>query len=153
MYIAAECPDEYENCVPEGEVGNSFIALVAYRDADRPPSERAAVGTGCLDGSPVIEFGWVEGRQIASDGAVLSIRLAGQGREEGTSFWLAGWSDNLEQAWLNQVDSAAVIGIIKGAERLRQNVTIEASGGPNGVVADFNVRGFTTNFQRLPCSN
>ena len=46
-----------------------------------------------------------------------------------------------------------MVRFIKSAEVQRRDVTMEISGGPAAVVAHFDVTGFSTNFQRLPCSN
>ena len=70
-----------------------------------------------------------------------------------TTFWTDEGSDGLERVWSDSRDSAAIISLIQDAERQEEPLTIGVVGEleGNAVFADFDVTGFTTNFQRLPC--
>ena len=61
--------------------------------------------------------------------------------------------DDLEIIWPSTGDSTEIVRFLESAELQRRDVTLEISGGPAAVTAHFDVTGFTTNFQRLPCSN
>ena len=151
-YFEYDCPPEYDNCVSTKPDDLNFISLRAYQDGGTPPSERAEIRIGCSEESPQFSLdGW--GRRIGAKDAVLNVRFAGQRREEGTSYLPEGWLDDLEIVWLSRGDSTEMIRFIESAEVQRRDVTIEISGGPTNVVAHFDVTGFITNFQRLPCSN
>ena len=114
--------------------------------------ERAGIFIGCWEGTPDFTLN-ASGRQIASEEAALKIRFVGQRSEEGISPLIEGWSDDLELVWPSTGDSTEIVRFLESAEIQRRGVTAEISGGPAAVTAHFDVTGFTTNFQRLPCSN
>ena len=140
-------------CAYEKLEDDRFISLEAYQDAGKPRLERSRIRTGCWEGnSYFILDGW--DRQIASKEAVLNIRLSGQNPEEGISS-LVGWSipNHLKFVRANIGDETNILKFLQDAEIQQRDVTLEVSGGPTAVTAHFDVTGFSTNFQRLTCSN
>ena len=151
-YFGPECPDRYENCAYETSDDSKFISLTAYQDEGRPVHERANIMIMCFEGNPYFSLD-ASGRQVAAKDAVLNVRFVGQSPDEGISSLIEGWSDDLELVWPSTGDETEIIRFLGSAELQRRGVTLEISGGPDAVTAHFDVTGFTTNFQRLPCSN
>ena len=150
-YFGPECPDGYENCVSFPS-DDSFIALDAYEDTNEDFYDKPSISISCFREQPFFAFDG-GGPSIALGQTGMNIRWVTQDPEQGTHFRTDSGSDDLETIWFTDRDTRAILGLIQDAERQSTDITIGAVGEYDAVVvADFDVTGFTTNYQRLPCS-
>ena len=148
-YFGPECPDGFENCaLVYSEI--QFISLRAYYDTNESFYDEPRIRVSCWGNAPRFVFDgggpWIGGGGRSG----LSLRFAEQGLENGTYFWTD--DNDFEYVGFDRRDSLNILAFFEQAERLGKDVTMGVSGDYDTVVADFDVAGFTTNFQRLPCS-
>ena len=149
IYFGPECPDAYDNCAFYSSE-HVFMSLEAYSDTNESFYDEAGVRISCWRGSPSLVFDgggpWIGGTGRTG----LNVRFASAKPEEGTHFRTD--DNDFEYVEFDRTESAGIIAFIEDAERQRKDVTFGAVGDYDTVVADFDVTGFTTNYQRLPCS-
>lgn len=155
-YFGPECPDAYENCALIASPSR-FISLDAYNDTNESFYDTPDMDISCSRGNLWFRFdgggpliGWGETGLSVLIGSPFGTR---PDWSSATTFWTDEGSDDLERVWSDSRDSAAIISLIQDTERQEEPLTIGVVGEleGNAVFADFDVTGFTTNFQRLPC--
>ena len=148
-YFGPECPDGFGNCA-QVYTQNQFISLDAYNDTNQSFYDDASIRISCWRNAPSLVFDgggeWIGG--VGRTG--LNIRTTEQAIEEGIYFWTE--DNDLEYVGFDRRESLNILALFEQAERLGKDVTMGVSGDYDTVVADFDVTGFTANFQRLPCS-
>ena len=127
------------------------MSLRAYYDTNERFYDEPSIRMSCFDGNPNFTFDG-GGPWIALGEAGLNLRFAEQEAGEGTYYWTDSGSSSLESIWFKRRDTRDILAFLEQADRQGKDVTMGVSGDYDTVVADFDVSGFTTNFQRLPCS-
>ena len=150
IYFGPDCPDAYDNCTAFAS-DYPFINLGAYYNTNESFYDEPDILISCFDEDANFTFDG-GGPWIALGEAGLNIRFADLGPEEGTYYWTDRGSDDLERIWFSSRDAKSILEFFKQAERQGKDVRIGVSGDYATVVADFDVAGFTANFQRLSCS-
>ena len=123
----------------------------AYYDTNERFYDEPDIRISCFGEDATFTFDG-GGPWIALGEARLNIRFADRGPEEGTYYWTDRGSDDLESIWFSSRDTKSILEFIEDADRQGKDVRMGASSDYDTVVADFDVAGFTTNLQRLPCS-
>lgn len=127
------------------------MSLGAYYDTNESFYDEPSIRVSCFRGRSGFTFDG-GGPWIALGETSLNIRFGDQTAGEGTFYRTDKGSDSLESVWFSERDSRDIVEFIEQAEHQGKDVTMGVSGDIDTVVADFDVTGFTTNFQRLPCS-
>ena len=149
-YFGPDCPDAHSNCASFPS-DNSFMSLRAYYDTNESFYDDARIRVSCFRGSSDFTFDG-GGEWIGLGETGLNLRYEGQDVEQGTWYWTERGSDDLESVWFDNRSTQAILSFIEQADRQGRDVTMGVSGDYGTVIADFDVTGFATNFQRLPCS-
>ena len=154
IYFGPECPDGFGNCalLPSDKVS---LLLEAYYNANESFHDEPDILVSCFRGNSYFTFDG-GGPWIALGEARMNIRFASQGPEEGTHYSTDRGSEDLGSIVFGSRDTNAILKFIQDADQQGKDVRMVVSGDHHAVVAavvaDFDVTGFTTNFQRLPCS-
>ena len=127
------------------------MVLDAYYDTNEQFHDDAAVVISCFRGVPNFTFD-SGGEWIGLGETGLNLRFSGQEPDAGTYYWTDKGSDDLEIVWFDDRDTKAILDFLREANIQGKDVRMGVSGDYDTVVADFDLTGFTTNFQRLPCS-
>ena len=149
-YFGPDCPGAYDNCASFASE-SVFMSLRAYYDTNESFYDEPGIRISCFQGAPNFTFD-SGGPWIGLGEMGLSVRYEDQDVNQGTWYRTDKGSDDLESVWFSDRDTQAILGFIENADRQSKNVTIGASSDYDTVVSDFDVTGFTANFQRLPCS-
>ena len=149
-YFGPECPDGFENCAPFKSDDVNFISLDSHYDTNESFYDEPGIRVSCFRGNPGFTFDgggpWIEGNGRSG----LNLRFAEQEPENGTFYWTD--DNDFEYVGFDRRDERDILTFLEQAERQGKDVRMGVSGDYDTVVADFDVTGFTTNFQRLPCS-
>lgn len=155
IFFGPDCPDAYPNCAPFSSQ-STLIGLTAYADSNEEIHDNDAyMFVDCAAGNPYFNFSG-GGPPIDIEAATLNIRYLGQPTSEGTWYLALAIDAENEFVWFSSNDTRAILQFIEQADNQNNDVLIEAvfavDGGTHEVFANFDVTGFTINFQRLPCS-
>ena len=156
-YFGPDCPDAYTNCVATASE-DYFISLKSYFWDTNPTVYNAPnILVACFhQGKPSVQFG-AGGLPIALDTVSLYgiIHPGDFDWSDSSKFVASGIGDSANLFWVDKHDSKTIIQLIQAAEKREgETLTFGAINDHDDttVVADFNVSGFTLNFERLPCS-
>ena len=155
FYFDPDCPDAYDNCSPSGSEDLHAMALPPSTFTSTGPDEPyISIVCNYLDPHPGPWFLFdAGGAQIGLGSTFLFVSLIREGQGgSGTPFTPRTSSSDQEDIWLNSLNSRAITLTLLRAEGLGRDVRIRVSGELDAVTADFDVTGFETNFERLPCS-
>ena len=148
-YFGPDCPDAHENCASFPS-DHQFISIKSYDDTNEDFYDEPGVRISCRRGYPSFVFDgggpWIGG--IGTTG--LNARFVSDAIEDGQWFWTE--DNEFEYVGFERMESAGIINIIQDADLQDRDLIFGVSGDYDTVVADFDVTGFTTNYQRLPCS-
>ena len=150
-YFGPECPDAYDNCV-SFSTGTSFMSLDAYWDTNESFYDAPNIKFGCgarKQSAFTFDGG---GPWIGLSESAINIRFEEYGPEQGTRLETAFGSDDLETVFFSERDDIQIYVLLEDADQQGKDLTMAVVGDYATVVANFDVTGFTTNFQRLPCS-
>ena len=149
-YFGPDCPDAYPNCVSFAS-DNPFVSLRAYYDTNERFYDEPSIRVSCILGNPGFTFDG-GGPWIGLGETGFSIRFEDQDIKASEWYWTDRGSGDLEAIWFSTQDTRDILAFLEQADRQGKNVRMGVSGDYDTVVADFDVTGFTTNSQRLPCS-
>lgn len=127
------------------------MSLRAFYDTNERFHDEPSIRVSCFQGSPNFTFD-SGGPWIGLGETGFNLRFEDQAVDEGTFYWTDRGSDDLEAVWFSTKDTRHILDFLQNADHQGRDVTMGVSGDYDTVVADFDVTGFTVNFQRLPCS-
>ena len=165
VYFGPDCDDKvevtsedaYANCGLSFDT--PFITLDAYEDTNESFHEDPSISVDCFlnEISFIFDGG---GPSIGLGGSALSVLIGSPLGTDGDwskspVLFTDNGSDDLESIWFDRRDSERIVDWVQDAERQDKplSIGVTANTGSAGVIGDFDVSGFQTNFERLPCSS